>query len=224
MTILVTGGAGYVGSHVVHELADAGERTVVLDDLSTGFPRSVPKIAPLIVGDCGMPDLLDAVIGDHKVTAIIHLAASVVVPDSVKDPLRYYKNNVVNTRTLIEAAVRGRVPHFIFSSTAAVYGNPAQVPVTEDTPVQPISPYGRSKLMSELMLGDAAQAHGFGVAVLRYFNVAGADPRLRTGQSSRNATHLIKVAVETCRGDALLAGGRPLGHAQLWVWPRHLGT
>jgi UDP-glucose 4-epimerase len=200
MTILVTGGAGYIGSHVVHELADAGERVVVLDDLSAGVRGLVPGGVPLVVGDCGDRDLLDALIGEHKVTAIVHFAGSVIVPESVREPLRYYQNNTMNSRTLIEAAVAGRVPHFIFSSTAAVYGNPAQVPVTEDAPPQPISPYGWSKLMSERMLADVSAAHGLASVALRYFNVAAADPALRTGQPSLQGTHLIKVAVQTALG------------------------
>ena len=200
MAILVTGGAGYIGSHIVHELQDAGEPVVVLDDLSTGFADAVPPGVPLIAGDCGDADLLDATIAQRKIDAIVHMAGSVAVEESVADPLRYYDNNTAKTRTVIEAAVRAKVRHFIFSSTAAVYGNPAQVPVTEDAPVQPISPYGWSKLMSELMLADAARAHELRYVVLRYFNVAGADPKLRTGQSSRDASHLIKVAMQTALG------------------------
>ena len=200
MTILVTGGTGYIGSHIVHELKDTGEPVVVLNHLSSGFANALPTDVPLIVGDCGDADLLDATFAKHKVDAIVHMAASVAVGESVADPLRYYDNNTAKTRTLIEAAVRGGVPHFIFSSTAAVYGNPTQSPVTEDAPPQPISPYGWSKLMSELMLADASRAHGLRFAVLRYFNVAGADPKLRTGQSKPNATHLIKIAMQTALG------------------------
>jgi UDP-glucose 4-epimerase len=200
MTILVTGGAGYIGSHMVPELADAGERVVVLDNLSTGFDWVVPKGVPLIVGDTGDQKLVGQIIREHKVDSIIHFAASVVVPDSVTDPLSYYKNNTVNSRALIESAIRQGVRHFIFSSTAAVYGDPAQVPVTEDTPTGPISPYGWSKLMTEIMLRDAGTAHDLCHIILRYFNVAGADPHCRTGQSSKNATHLIKVAVEAALG------------------------
>ena len=197
MTILVTGGAGYIGSHIVHELKDAGESVVVLDDLSNGFVEALPSGVPLVTGDCGDGELLDATFAKHKVSAIVHMAGSVVVEESVADPLRYYGNNTMNTRTVIEAAVRGSISQFIFSSTAAVYGNPAQSPVKEDAPPQPISPYGWSKLMSELMLADAARAHGLRHVTLRYFNVAGADPKGRTGQSSRNATHLIKIAMQT---------------------------
>ncbi len=200
MAVLVTGGAGYIGSHMVHELADAGERVVVLDNLSTGFSWAVAEGVPLIVGDAGDQALVARIIRDYGIEAIIHFAASVVVPDSVRDPLAYYRNNTVNSRALIECAVDNGVRHFIFSSTAAVYGNPVEVPVKEDAPTLPISPYGWSKLMSEIMLRDAGRAHGLRHVILRYFNVAGADPRCRSGQSSEAATHLIKVAVETGLG------------------------
>ncbi|HUZ34490.1 MAG TPA: UDP-glucose 4-epimerase GalE [Xanthobacteraceae bacterium] len=200
MTILVTGGAGYIGSHMVLELADAGEPVVVLDNLSTGFAWAVAEGVPLVVGDSGDQAMVERLIRQHRVDAIIHFAASVVVPESVSDPLRYYRNNTVNTRALIECAVNAGVGHFIFSSTAAVYGDPAQIPVPETAPPQPVSPYGWSKLMSEVMLRDAGHAHGLRHTILRYFNVAGADPRGRAGQSSKDATHLIKVAIETAVG------------------------
>jgi len=200
MTVLVTGGAGYIGSHMVHELVDAGEQVAVLDNLSTGFRWAVPAPVPLIVGETGDQALVTRILREHRVDAIIHFAASIVVPDSVRDPLGYYRNNTANSRALIECAVNGGVRHFIFSSTAAVYGNPAKIPVQEDAPTLPISPYGWSKLMSEVMLRDAGSAHGLRYAILRYFNVAGADPQCRTGQSSAAATHLIKVAVETVLG------------------------
>jgi len=200
MTVLVTGGAGYIGSHMVLELGDAGERVVVLDNLSTGFSWAVAEGTPLITGDSGDQALVARLIREHGIDAIIHFAASVVVPESVRDPLAYYRNNTVNTRALIECAVNNGVRNFIFSSTAAVYGNPTEVPVKEDSATQPISPYGWSKLMSETMLRDAGSAHDLRYVILRYFNVAGGDPNGRTGQSSKDATHLIKVAVETALG------------------------
>ncbi|HEY1362469.1 MAG TPA: UDP-glucose 4-epimerase GalE [Xanthobacteraceae bacterium] len=200
MTVLVTGGAGYIGSHMVHALADAGEHVVVLDNLTTGFDWALPKAVPLIVGDTGDQARVSELLMAHGVEAIIHFAASIVVPDSVADPLGYYRNNTVNSRALIESAVKCGVRQFIFSSTAAVYGNPERVPVDEDAPAVPMSPYGWSKLMSEIMLRDAGAAYGLRHVILRYFNVAGADPLGRTGQSTRGATHLIKVAVETARG------------------------
>jgi UDP-glucose 4-epimerase len=200
MPILVTGGAGYIGSHMVHELADAGERVVVLDNLSTGFDWSVAKGVPLIVGDTGDQNLVGQIIREHNVDSIVHFAAWLVVPDSVRDPLGYYKNNTANSRSLIEIAIQNGIRQFIFSSTCAVYGNPTQVPVIEDTLPEPISAYGWSKLMTEIMLRDAGMAHNLHYVILRYFNVAGADPNCRTGQSTKNATQLIKVAVETALG------------------------
>ncbi|MFL4967820.1 MAG: UDP-glucose 4-epimerase GalE [Xanthobacteraceae bacterium] len=200
MTVLVTGGAGYIGSHMVHELVDRGEQVVVVDNFSTGFRWAVPPDVPLVEAETGDGDLMRSVMERHGVDAIIHFAASVVVPESVSQPLDYYRNNTANSRTLIAAAAAAGVRRFIFSSTAAVYGNPAQVPVPEDAPPAPMSPYGSSKLMTEIMLRDAGEAHDLRYVILRYFNVAGADPMLRTGQSTRGATHLIKVAVETALG------------------------
>jgi len=200
MTVLVTGGAGYIGSHMVHALVDAGERVVVLDNLASGFDWAVAQGASLVIGDVGDQPRVAALIAEHGVDAIIHFAASVVVPDSVRDPLGYYRNNTVNSRALIESAVKGRVSHFIFSSTAAVYGNPERVPVREDDATEPTSPYGSSKLMTEVMLRDAGSAHGLRHVILRYFNVAGADPLGRTGQSTKSATHLVKVSVEAALG------------------------
>ena len=200
MTVLVTGGAGYIGSHMVYTLVAAGEKVVVLDNLSTGFDWAIAEGVPLILGETGDQPLVEKLIEEHGIEAIIHFAASIVVPDSIADPLGYYKNNTVNSRALIECAVKGGVKHFIFSSTAAVYGNADRVPLTEDDPLAPMSPYGSSKLMTEIMLRDASIAHGLKHVILRYFNVAGADPDLRTGQSTKGATHLIKVAVETALG------------------------
>jgi UDP-glucose 4-epimerase len=200
MSILVTGGAGYIGSHMVWQLIDSGESVVVLDNLATGFAWAVAPEARLVKGDCGDTDLVGQLIREHGVDAVIHFAGSVVVPDSVADPLFYYLNNTVRARALIESAVRGGVHHFIFSSTAAVYGTPETYPVAEDAPLHPESPYGRSKLMVEQMLADTAAAHDLRYVALRYFNVAGADPAGRTGQSTRGATHLIKVAAETALG------------------------
>jgi len=201
MAVLVTGGAGYIGSHMVLALLDAGhDEIVVLDDLSTGFDWALPPEVRLVVGDVSDQGLVTETILQHRVDAIAHFAAKIVVPDSVANPLSYYLANTVKTRALIETAARTGVKHFIFSSTAAVYGEPEIVPVPEDLVANPINPYGRSKLMSEWMLADTAAAHGFSYVVLRYFNVAGADPRGRTGQSTPNATHLIKVATQTALG------------------------
>ena len=200
MTVLVTGGAGYIGSHMVHALADAGESVIVLDNLSTGFRFLLPSGVSLIVGSTGDRDLTARLIREHRVDSIIHFAASIVVPDSVRDPLGYYRNNTLNTCNLIDVAIDNGVKRFIFSSTAAVYGNPQRVPAREDDPTAPISPYGASKLMSETMLRDAGFAHGLRYVVLRYFNVAGANPKGRTGQATPQATHLIKVACEAALG------------------------
>lgn len=200
MAVLVTGGAGYIGSHMVLELVDAGEDVVVLDDLSTGFRWSVPPEATMVVGDVGDQALVSRVIDEHGIDSILHFAAKIVVPESVADPLTYYLNNTVKSRALIETAITTGVTNFIFSSTAAVYGNAQAELLSEDTPLNPINPYGRTKLMTEWMLEDASRAHGLRYAVLRYFNVAGADPKGRSGQSTPQATHLIKVAAQAALG------------------------
>jgi UDP-glucose 4-epimerase len=200
MTVLVTGGAGYIGSHMVLALADAGRDTIVLDDLSTGFADQIPAGVRLIQGDCGDEALVQRLIREYGVTAIVHFAGSIVVPDSVTDPLGYYFNNTVKSRALIAAAVAGGVRNFIFSSTAAVYGEPDVSPISESSAMQPISPYGSSKLMTEWMLRDTVAAHDIRSVVLRYFNVAGADPEGRSGQSFPRATHLIKLACQAALG------------------------
>ena len=200
MAVLVTGGAGYIGSHMVLELIDAGETVVVLDDLSTGFRRSVPPEAHFVQGDMGDGGLVARTIEEYGVDAIAHFAARIVVPDSVSDPLGYYLNNTVKSRALLEAAVKGGVRHVIFSSTAAVYGEPKVNPVPEDLALDPINPYGRSKMMTEWMLQDSARAYDLAYVALRYFNVAGADPKGRSGQSTPQATHLIKVACQAALG------------------------
>ena len=200
MAVLVTGGAGYIGSHMVLALTDAHEKVVVLDNLSTGFEWAIAPQAKLVRGDIGDEELVGRIIKDHVIEAIVHFAGSIVVPESVTDPLGYYNNNTVKSRALMAAAVKGAVKHFIFSSTAAVYGNPESMPVFETARPAPISPYGTSKLMTELMLRDAHVAYGLNYIALRYFNVAGADLKGRSGQSSPRATHLIKVACQTVLG------------------------
>ena len=200
MSVLVTGGAGYIGSHMVLALTDAGHDVVVLDNLSTGFPWAVSPSAKLVQGDIGDEDLVAKIIAENGVDAIVHFAGSMVVPDSVTDPLGYYLNNTVKSRALMAAAVKNGVKNFIFSSTAAVYGNPVTQPVLETAQPMPISPYGTSKLMTEWMLRDAHVAYGLNYVALRYFNVAGADPKGRSGQSTPRATHLIKVACQTALG------------------------
>ncbi len=200
MPILVTGGAGYIGSHMVLALRDRGEQVVVIDNLVTGAPWVLPPDVALRGGDVGDQRFVEGVMQEFGITEIAHFAAKIVVPESVSDPLGYYRNNTVRTRNLIESAVRCGVERFIFSSTAAVYGDVSGEPVSEDASLNPVSPYGRSKLMSEWMLEDAAKAHPMKYVALRYFNVAGADPAGRSGQSFPNATHLIKVAVQTALG------------------------
>ena len=198
--VLVTGGAGYIGSHAVLALRDAGWDVSIIDNLSTGFAFAVPEGVPFYEGDIADRDLLDRIFTEQGIEAVMHFAGSVVVPESVEKPLKYYDNNTGKSRSLIEAAVGNGGRHFIFSSTAATYGTPESSPIAEDAPQQPINPYGWSKLMTEQMLADTAAAHGVNVGVLRYFNVAGADPDGRTGQSTAGATHLIKVACEAATG------------------------
>ncbi len=198
--VLVTGGAGYIGSHAVHALRDAGWPVVVLDNLATGFRWAVPEGVPLVEADVGDSGRVSAALATHGIGAILHFAGSIIVPESVENPLKYYQNNTANSRTLIESAVQAGVRHFVFSSTAAVYGTPSDAPVREDYPTRPANPYGTSKLMTEMMLRDVAAAHPINYCALRYFNVAGADPKGRTGQSTQGATNLIKVASEVAAG------------------------
>ncbi len=198
--VLVTGGAGYIGSHAVLALKDAGHHPVVIDNLTTGFRWALPTDVPFHQGDIENESLVASIIAEHRIEAIMHFAGSIIVPESVENPLKYYRNNTANSRSLIQSAITGGVKHFIFSSTAATYGIPETSPVSESTPTLPINPYGLSKLMTEHMLRDVAAAHDFNYCALRYFNVAGADPQGRTGQSTAGATHLIKVAVETALG------------------------
>ena len=200
MPVLVTGGAGYIGSHAVHALRDAGRTVAVVDDLSTGFRFALPDDVPFYEGDIGDIGLLARIFEEQETAAVMHFAGSIIVPESVEKPLKYYENNTVKSRALIEAAVRAGVSHILFSSTAATYGVPKSSLVTEGTPTVPINPYGWSKLMTEQMLTDSAAAHPINFCALRYFNVAGADPQARTGQSTKGATHLIKVAVEAALG------------------------
>ncbi len=198
--VLVTGGAGYIGSHAVLALSDAGWPVAVIDNLTTGFRWAVPEGVPFYEGDIADEALLARIFGEQGTRAVMHFAGSIVVPESVTDPLKYYLNNTVKSRALLAAAVTAGVSHFIFSSTAATYGMPEVSPVRETTPQRPINPYGTSKLMTELMLADVAAAHPLNYCALRYFNVAGADPDVRTGQSTAGATHLLKVAVEAALG------------------------
>lgn len=198
--VLVTGGAGYIGSHAVLALREAGYRVAVIDNLTTGFRFAVPDGVPFYEGDIADAALLARIFAEEGVAAIMHFAGSIIVPESVADPLKYYHNNTACSRTLIAAAVAAGIGHFIFSSTAATYGMPDVPAVNEDTPQRPINPYGWSKLMTEQMLADVAAAHPMNYGVLRYFNVAGADPAGRTGQSTAGATHLIKTALEAALG------------------------
>ncbi len=205
--VLVTGGAGYIGSHAVLAFREAAYPVVVVDDLSTGRRDSLPDDVVLVEGNAGDAELVGRVVREHGIGAVVHFAGSIVIPESVTDPLKYYRNNTAASRNLIAACVANDVKYFIFSSTAAVYGHPETVPVSEDAPTAPINPYGTSKLMTEWILRDTAEAHDFRYVALRYFNVAGADPAGRTGQSTPNATHLIKIASQAAVG---LRRGIPL--------------
>jgi len=200
MTVLVTGGAGYIGSHMVLALLDGGHEVVVLDNMSTGVRANLDTRAAFVKGDIADQVLVGRILAEHNVDVVVHFAGSIIVPESVSDPLGYYLNNTAKTRSLLEACVKAGVSNFIFSSTAAVYGIPQENPVFEDAALMPISPYGTSKLMSEWMLRDTSFAHDFRYVALRYFNVAGACPLGRSGQSTPKATHLIKVAAEVATG------------------------
>ena len=218
LPVLVTGGAGYIGSHAVLALRDAGWPVCVLDNLSTGFRWAVPDGVPFYEGEVEDQALFWRIRAEQGVGAVMHFAGSVIVPESVENPLKYYRNNTAASRALIEAAVVAGVGHFIFSSTAAVYGVPSDEPVSEDYPCRPANPYGTSKLMTELMLADAAAAYPLNYCALRYFNVAGADPAGRTGQSTAGATSLIKIATEVA------AGRRPALEVFGDDWPTPDGT
>jgi UDP-glucose 4-epimerase len=200
LNVLVTGGAGYIGSHAVLALLDSGHRPVVIDNLVTGFRWAVPEGIEFYEGNIADSQLMSRIIEDERIDAVMHFAGSVVVPESVDNPLKYYYNNTANSRSLIESLIVNNVRHMIFSSTAATYGIPESSPVREDMPTVPINPYGTSKLMTEMMLRDVAAAHDFNYCALRYFNVAGADPQGRSGQSTVGATHLIKIGVEAALG------------------------
>ncbi|MCK7616001.1 UDP-glucose 4-epimerase GalE [Roseibium sediminicola] len=200
MTVLITGGAGYIGSHAALAFLDAGETPVVVDNLSTGFDWLLPEGVPLYQQDIADREEMETVLRRHDIETIVHFAGSIILPESIENPLKYYRNNTVNSLGLMEAAVACGVRHFVFSSTAAVYGLPDSVPVPESAPLRPQAPYGASKLMTEQMLMDVAKAHDLTVTALRYFNVAGADPRGRSGQATREATNLIKVACEAATG------------------------
>jgi len=200
VSVLVTGGAGYIGSHAVLALKDAGWKVCVVDDLSNGTRQAVPDDVPFYEGNIADRALVERIIREQNVRAIMHFAGSIVVPESVEQPLKYYANNTLASHSLITTAIENGVKHILFSSTAAVYGAPEKVPVSEDDPKEPINPYGASKLMTERMLSDASAAFDFNYGALRYFNVAGADRQLRSGQRGKGATHLIKIAAETAVG------------------------
>ena len=198
--IIVTGGAGYIGSHAVLALKDDGWPVAVIDDLSNGTREAVPADVPFYEGNIADRSLVDRIFREQQTQAVMHFAGSIVVPESVAEPLKYYANNTLASHSLISAAVEAGVKHILFSSTAAVYGAPERVPIDEEDAKAPINPYGASKLMTERMLADASAAHPFNYGALRYFNVSGADPKGRTGQIGKGSTHLIKVACETAVG------------------------
>ena len=200
LPVLVTGGAGYIGSHAVLALKDAGWPVAVIDDLSNGTREVVPQDVPFYQGNIADRALIERIVGEQQIGAIMHFAGSIVVPESVEKPLLYYGNNTVATHSLVSAAVASGVKHILFSSTAATYGAPERVPIDEEDPKQPINPYGASKLMTERMLSDSSAAYPLNYGALRYFNVAGADPQLRAGQIGKGSTHLIKIAVEAAVG------------------------
>jgi UDP-glucose 4-epimerase len=198
--VLITGGAGYIGSHAVYAFLDAGQEVVVLDNLSTGVRANLPRTLPFYEGCISDRGLVTRIVREHRVEGALHFAGSIVVPESVTNPAKYYRNNTSRGLDLAEALIAGGVGHLLFSSTAAVYGVPERVPIPETAPLQPINPYGWSKLFFERQLADLGTAHGLACAMLRYFNVAGADPKGRTGQSTPQATHLIKIASQTATG------------------------
>lgn len=200
MAILVTGGAGYIGSHCVYELLDAGYDVIVLDDLSTGYRSTLPSGIPFYKGNAGDQNFIDSIFLKHKIDTVFHFAGSIIVPESIEAPLKYYDNNTYVSLSLLQSCTKHKVQNFIFSSTAAVYGNNPLQMMKEEFPVAPETPYASSKLMTEMMIQDTSRAHGINFAILRYFNVAGADPKGRTGQMKENAAHLIKIACEVALG------------------------
>lgn len=200
LNVLVTGGAGYIGSHAVWALIDAGHNVIVIDDLSTGRRENLPPAVPLFEGTIGDKAFVLDLLRAHSIDSVMHFAGSIIVPESVEEPIKYFYNNTVNSLALIDACVDAGVARFIFSSTAAVYGDPAEVPVSEDHPLAPLNPYGDSKMMTETCLRRVSDISDMKHGILRYFNVAGADPELRTGQAGPNSTHLIKVACQVASG------------------------
>ncbi|MGK0297666.1 MAG: UDP-glucose 4-epimerase [Gammaproteobacteria bacterium] len=199
-SVLVTGGAGYIGSHVALALLESGYKVVIVDDLSTGHVKLVPDNCKFIEGNIGDKGLMSEVLKKHAIEAVLHFAGSIVVEESVSDPLKYYRNNTGVSCSLLQSCIDENIHRFIFSSTAAVYGNPENIPVSETSPIAPINPYGASKAITERVLSDVSAASDLKYVALRYFNVSGADPQQRTGQLTKNATHLIKVACETALG------------------------